>query len=308
VKSNYIVAFVLSFAVLLGWDYFVVRPRKRAALSAEAPVTAAATPGAPTIAATTAAPVPVQKESLVVHEIGGNRLSVNRWGGAVAQWEILENGRWLTLVPRADFPQQGLGTFPDLEFTGKADGDTLTLTAARPDGLRVEKTLRLSDNHAHALTIKTRNAGKADIDVELTVGWGPGVEGGDEAGAKGGASKGTQRAIVAEGEAVRRVKAGFRHRRFPLVGRGRALLPGRLRARTTRARPRCGCPRPTTISRSTQSRRRHPAPRRTKTATTLTFYLGPKILADLKATGLGLENPSTSAPSRPWRGSSTTPF
>ncbi len=286
-KSNYIVAFVLSFAVLLGWDYFVVRPRKRAALSAEAPVTAAATPGAPTIAATTAAPVPVQKESLVVHEIGGNRLSVNRWGGAVAQWEILENGRWLTLVPRADFPQQGLGTFPDLEFTGKADGDTLTLTAARPDGLRVEKTLRLSDNHAHALTIKTRNAGKADIDVELTVGWGPGVEGGDEAGAKGGASKGTQRAIVAEGEAVRRVKEGSvtgDFRWWAVDGHYflAAFVPAEPSASTLR------------VSETddyfavTQSRRDTLRPGEEKTAS-MTFYLGPKILADLKATGLGLE-------------------
>lgn len=286
-KSNYIVAFVLSFAVLLGWDYFVVRPRKRAALTAEAPIAAPATAGAPATPADPAAPAPVKKENLVVYEIGENRLSINRWGGAVAQWEILEDGRWLTLMPRADMPQQGLGTFPELEFRAAQDGDTLTLTAARPDGLRVEKTLRLSDNHAHVLTVKTRNTGKADINLDLAIGWGPGVEAGDEAGAKGGASKGTQRAIVAEGDAVRRVKPGAftgDFRWWAVDGHYflAAFVPQQPGPSTLRVSKTDDY---FAVDRSHRDTLR-PGDER---ETTLTFYIGPKILADLKATGLGLE-------------------
>lgn len=289
-KSNYIIAFVLSFAVLLGWDYFVVRPRKQAARAAEA-VAAAPAPAVPSTspaaAVGSAVPAPVKKENLVVYEIGENRLSVNRWGGAVAQWEILENGRWLTLVPRADLPQQGLATFPDLEFDVQRDGHSLTFTAARADGLRVEKTLTLSDNHRHALSVKLRNAGKAAIDADVALGWGPGVEGGDEAGAKAGASKGTQRAIVAEGDAVRRVKEGTVTgdlRWWAVDGHYflAAFVPGAPGATTLRVSEFDDYFAVTRAARDTLR------PGDTQ-ETAFTFYLGPKILADLKATGLGLE-------------------
>lgn len=287
-KSNYIVAFVLSFAVLLGWDYFVVRPRKQAARAAEVAATSPALPSAAPSASTSAsAPAPVKKENLVVYEIGENRLSINRWGGAVAQWEILENGGWLTLVPRADLPQQGLATFPDLEFDVQRGGNTLTFTAMRPDGLRVEKTLTLSDNHRHALSVNVRNAGKADITAEIALGWGPGVEAGDEAGQKGGAAKGTQRAVVAEGDAVRRVKEGSvtgDFRWWAVDGHYflAAFVPAVPDAATLH------------ISKNeayfavSRSQRETLRPGDTL-GSSYTFYVGPKIYADLKATGLGLE-------------------
>lgn len=287
-KSNYVIAFVLSFAVLLGWDYFVVRPRKQAARAAEAVAMATAPAVAsPSPLVASAAPAPVHKENLVVYEIGENRLSINRWGGTVAQWEILENTGWLTLVPRGELPPQGLTTFPELEFDVQRNGSALTFTAARPDGLKVEKTLTLSDNHRHALSVKLRNVGKADLEADAALGWGPGVEAGDEAGPKGGASKGTQRAIVAEGDAVRRIKEGTvsgDFRWWAVDGHYflAAFVPKEVGAATLR------------VSKSDnyfavgRSQRETLRPGDTRESG-YTFYLGPKIYAELKATGLGLE-------------------
>lgn len=204
-KWNYVVAFGLTLAVLVGWEYFFVRPQKLA----EARSSSSAPMSAPSVE--TAVPVrpPIARESVRIYEIGDNRLTVNRYGGAISQWEIREDGQWLTLVPKKEFPLQPLATFPDLSFETQQSGNTLTFKATREDGLRVEKSIQFAPSgHLHEFRLRITNSGRTDLPVDDSIGWGPGVEAGDEAGQKGRASKGTQRALVFENDNVHRVKAG----------------------------------------------------------------------------------------------------
>ena len=208
-KWNYVMAFVLSLAIFVGWDYFYVRPRKQAMPTPSVPAQAA-DPVA-TASSATREPLrpPVTRESLRVYEVGDNRLTVNRFGGSIHQWEIRENDRWLTLVPVKDNPGHSLTTFPDLPFETTLNGDTLVLSARRADGLSVEKSLRLNPRgHLHELRLRVTNPATTDLSADYDIGWGPGVEAGDEAGNKSGASKGTQRALVVENDNARKVKTG----------------------------------------------------------------------------------------------------
>jgi hypothetical protein len=70
-KKNYVLAFALSFAVLMGWQYFIGKTQKPAA-----PTMGVTAEPAPSLsesrpAETPSSTPPIRRESAVVFEIGG---------------------------------------------------------------------------------------------------------------------------------------------------------------------------------------------------------------------------------------------
>jgi hypothetical protein len=59
--------------------------------------------------------------------MGNNRVSLNRYGGGVAQWEIKEGRKWLTLSPEKEFSVQSLATFPDVVYDVRQEGNRLVI-------------------------------------------------------------------------------------------------------------------------------------------------------------------------------------
>lgn len=182
-QRNLVLAILLSFTVLLGWDLFVMRPRR----PAQAP--AAGRPAGPAPASTGAAPAArpaamsfTGTQRFVEYVVGRNRVSFNLHGAAVHQWWIKEEGDlWIPLVPQ-DVPEtRPLAAFPEVEFrVRRGPAGEIVFEGARPDGLHVRKTLRLSpDNHTHGVSIVLENRGKAPLDAAYEMGWGPGLESGD---------------------------------------------------------------------------------------------------------------------------------
>ncbi|MBL0058809.1 MAG: membrane protein insertase YidC [Elusimicrobia bacterium] len=214
-KKNYVLAFALSFAVLMSWQYMMGR-HKPPAGEPDAP----ASMGAPSpekidrvVSPSAGAKAPdIRRENAVVFEIGDNRVTVNRWGGAVAQWEIKEakeDAQWLTLSPVKEFAVQPLATFPDLPFEVRREGDRLLLTAKRDDGLLIEKSILVSPHsHLHQVSVTLTNRGKAPLSPTYEIGWGPGVEAGDEKGKDGREAKGFQRALAFEAPKLVHLKPG----------------------------------------------------------------------------------------------------
>jgi YidC/Oxa1 family membrane protein insertase len=298
-KKNYILAFVLSFAVLMSWQYFVGQANK--------PVPGATTPSslssspertAPAVTPTGALPVPapfsppaVQRESVMVFEMGLNRISINRYGGAVAQWEIREDSHWLTLAPQQPFPIQPLSTFPDVSYEVRAEGNRLIMTGQRPDGLTIEKTLRIApQGFMHEVSQRLANTGTTPLSTSYELGWGPGMEGGDEGGKDGREAKGFQRAIVFDGTKLSKLKPGTHSGTYTWWGAdGHYFLGALIR---NPAEP----PSEITVHVAQEehyySIRRvvpvllHPSESRLDTAS---FFVGPKVYLDLKKMGIELE-------------------
>jgi hypothetical protein len=92
-KKNYVLAFILSFGVLMSWQYFMGK-RHTPPLAPDSPARLATDSAAP--AATSGSAVtttePVRHTRAVVFDIGANRVSINRFGGGVSQWEIQDRG------------------------------------------------------------------------------------------------------------------------------------------------------------------------------------------------------------------------
>ena len=127
-KKNYILAFALSFAVLMSWQYFVGKSQGVREPSGGPPLAARPAPVEARAVDTPSSPLPIRRDSVVVFEIGNNRVSVNRYGGGVAQWEIKEGTHWLTLCPEKSFSAQSLATFPDVAYDIRQVNDRLILT------------------------------------------------------------------------------------------------------------------------------------------------------------------------------------
>lgn len=209
-KKNYVLAFVLSFAVLMSWQAFIARPHKNVPdpVGSSPAVSGPTESGSPASEATTT-PRPLRRERTVVFEIGNNRVSINPYGGAVAQWEIKEGARWLSLTPEKEFSVQPLSTFPDVDYQIRRDGDDLLLSGQRDDGLKIEKSIRVSPTgNLHEVSVRLTNTGKIPLSPTFEIGWGPGVEAGDESGKDGREAKGFQRALVFEGSKLTKLKPG----------------------------------------------------------------------------------------------------
>ncbi|MBK8575327.1 MAG: membrane protein insertase YidC [Elusimicrobia bacterium] len=208
-KKNYVLAFALSFGVLMLWQYFVGKSQKPAEMAnGAAPVAPVAFSTAlPT--KTPASTVPIQRESAVVFTLGNNRVSLNRFGGGVTQWEIKEGEKWLSLTPEKQFSIEPLSTFPDVSYDMRREGDEILLTARRDDGLMIEKRIRVSPyTFLHRVSVRLTNTGSAPLSPAYEIGWGPGVEASDESGKDGREAKGFQRALVFEGSKLTKLKPG----------------------------------------------------------------------------------------------------
>ncbi|MBL8023149.1 MAG: membrane protein insertase YidC [Elusimicrobia bacterium] len=291
-KKNYILAFVLSFAVLMSWQYFVGHgntPVPSAAPSLSGPTPAAA----PSLPTTIPLPVTrdVKRESVLVFEMGINRISINRYGGAVAQWEIREKDQWLTLVPEQKFAVQPLASFPDVSFEVRAEGDRLVLNGQRPDGLTIEKTIRVSPSaYMHEVSHRLTNTGTGPLSTTYELGWGPGVEAGDENGKNGREAKGFQRAIVFDGTKLTKLKPGTHSGTYQWWAVDGHYFLGALIRNPAEATEEI-----TVLVEKEEhyfSIRRvipvHLQPGESR-VDTLNFFVGPKAYRDLKGMGIGLE-------------------
>ena len=197
-KKNYVLAFVLSMSILVFWEVFVLKPRRQAAETAAVPA-AATVPSANGTADAPAAPRGPARERDIAFDFGENRITFNHFGAAVAQWEILEKGQWVALVPPRPGASQPLATFPELEFDLRRRDNAVVGRAKRADGLTVEKTFTIDPTgHLQRVALTVSNSGKAAVNADHEVGWGPGVEAQDEAAQKSRATAGTQRAIAWE--------------------------------------------------------------------------------------------------------------
>jgi hypothetical protein len=85
-------------SILVFWEVFVLKPRRQAAETAAVPAAATA-PSANGTADAPAAPRGPARERDIAFDFGENRITFNHFGAAVAQWEILEKGQWVALVP-----------------------------------------------------------------------------------------------------------------------------------------------------------------------------------------------------------------
>jgi hypothetical protein len=162
-KKNYVFAFILSFGVLMSWQYFMGK-RQTPALAPDsaAQLTAASAAPATTSGSAVTTPEPVRHTRSVVFDIGANRISINRFGGGVSQWEIQDRGRWLTLLPEKEYSSQPLSTFPEVEFDVRQDGNALVLSGKKSDGLSIVKTLTVSpDNPIHQISVTLTNTAAA---------------------------------------------------------------------------------------------------------------------------------------------------
>jgi len=278
-KKNYLFAFVLSFAILIFWDRFTAKPSLKTETD----------PVAVSSVDTAVSPTPsVLQESTLVYEIGLNRLSVNRYGGGIKQWEIRENDRWLSLVPEKGYARQPLTAFPEILFSVEQVGPSLKMTGTRSDGVTVEKTLTVSEtDYRHTLDVRLVNTSSASLTVAYSLGWGFGVEAGDDLGEK--SSKGTQRAIAYQPPRVIKLKPSVQTGAFPWWGvDGHYFLAAFLP--TSDAIP--------SVTLQTEKQDAYFAVRQLLTVALepgaskddkFSLYLGPKGFETLKAVGFGLE-------------------
>lgn len=198
-KKNYVLAFVVSMSILVLWEVFVLKPQRQAAEKAAVPAAPTAPLAAAGTTAVSAAPRAPISERDIVFDIGENRLTLNHFGAAVAQWEILEQGQWVALVPARPGAAQPLATFPDLEFDIQRRDNAVVCRAKRADGLTVEKTFTIDPTgHLQRVALALSNSGKSAVNADHEIGWGPGIEAQDEAAQKSRATAGTQRAIAWE--------------------------------------------------------------------------------------------------------------
>jgi YidC/Oxa1 family membrane protein insertase len=296
-KKNYILAFVLSFAVLMSWQYMMGRtkphtgdPDSPASIGAPSPEKSdrVSSPSTEKMSPS------VRRENAVVFEMGDNRVTVNRWGGAVAQWEIKEakeDAPWLPLSPAKEFTVQPLATFPDLPFEIRREGDRLLLTAKRDDGLLIEKSIVVSPhNHLHQVSVALTNRGKSPLSLSYELGWGPGVEAGDETGKDGREAKGFQRALAFEAPKLVKLKPGSAAGPYSWWGvDGHYFLAAFITPtgeKTADLKLRIEKEEHYLSVRRVVSIQLEPGAAREETTT---FYLGPKGYQNLKSLGFGLE-------------------
>ncbi|MBK8871129.1 MAG: membrane protein insertase YidC [Elusimicrobia bacterium] len=292
-KKNYVLAFILSFGVLMSWQYFMGR-RHTPTLAPDTPAGWPAAPATPAAASGSAVSTPepaVRHTRSVVFDIGANRISINRFGGGVSQWEIQDRGRWLTLLPEKEFSSQPLSTFSDVEFDVRQDGNALIFSGKKSNGLSIVKTLTISpEKPIHQISVTITNTAAAPLTATYELGWGPGVEGGDETGKDGREAKGFQRAVGYGNGKLKKLKAGVESGTYDWWGvDGHYFLaaffsnPG--------AVPAAGTLRIDKEDHYFSVRRAVSVtanPGETH-ETGMSFYLGSKGYEDLKALGLGLE-------------------
>ncbi len=215
-KSNFVLAIALSFAVLVVWEIFVMRPQRIAAQKASQERALAAaqqkprssetlshntqSPG-PSSAAANTVPMPspmMARERIVEMDFGKNRMAFNVFGASVHQWWFQEEnaeGRLTPLVPENDLNLRPLDTFPDIEFSITREGpQKIVFEGKRNDGLAVKKTLQLSDDNIHELSITVKNEGAESVDGSYAIGWGPGIASGQDIDEK--ISQRAQRALA----------------------------------------------------------------------------------------------------------------
>ncbi len=213
-NKNIVVAMIFSFGILLGWDYFVMRPQReamRAAAVMPGPSSIASSPGASSPSASSpsypsSVPTAPVVKRVVEYEVGTNRISFNAQGAGIDQWWIREKDRWDPVVVEIT-SERPLVTFPELQFEIKRQGEQeFVFTAARTDGLQIKKTYRIAkDGHVHNITMELRNGGSAPLDAGYSIGWGLGIESGDVNPKE---RLETQRAIALEGPRLWKFKAG----------------------------------------------------------------------------------------------------
>jgi YidC/Oxa1 family membrane protein insertase len=291
-KKNYVLAFALSFGVLMSWQYFVGKSQKPAEIPARSVAVSPAVSSPDTLAPRPAdAAIPLRRESAVVFDLGHNRVSLNRFGGGVSQWEIREGERWLSLTPEKQFSVQPLSTFPDVAYDIRREGNTLLLTGRRDDGLTIEKSIEISaDSHLHRVSLKLSNSGQNPLAITHEIGWGPGVEASDESEKDGREAKGFQRALVFEASKLTKLKAGTHTGTYDWWGvDGHYFLAAFVREPGE-------SPTPETLRvekedhyfsvRRSVSFQLNPGESRVEADS---FYVGPKSYQDLKSLGLGLE-------------------
>jgi YidC/Oxa1 family membrane protein insertase len=290
-KKNYILAFALSFAVLMSWQYFVGKSQGVREPSGGPPLAARPAPVEARAVDTPSSPLPIRRDSVVVFEIGNNRVSVNRYGGGVAQWEIKEGTHWLTLCPEKSFSAQSLATFPDVAYDIRQVNDRLILTGQREDGLAIEKTILLSrEGYLHRVILSLTAKGTKPVMASYELGWGPGVEAGDETEKDGREAKGFQRALVFGESKLTKLKPGTHAGPYEWWGvDGHYFLGAFIQPRGEKRNDvslRVDKEDHYFSVRRQVSVPLNPGESREETAS---FYLGPKGYENLKSLGLGLE-------------------
>ncbi len=188
-KPNYVLFIILSFLILFGWNYAVVkRQPPPAPSSVVTPDTSAGTPS----------PSPSTiEERRVEKTIGRHRVEFNAVGAGVLQWWIEDDLRVPLVLPDAD-GENPLAAFRALSFTDVSTGNDVAFEAVRPDGLKVRQSYRIDPaGFLHAAVIHLENTGKAPVDASFGLGWGPGIESGDGAPAD---RRAEQSALILNGE------------------------------------------------------------------------------------------------------------
>jgi YidC/Oxa1 family membrane protein insertase len=158
-------------------------------------------------------------------------------------------------------------------------------------GSKLKKpSMYLPAGHLHRVSVGLTNTGKTPLAASYELGWGPGVEAGDESGKDGREAKGFQRALVFEASKLTKLKPGTYSGAYEWWGvDGHYFLgafvhqPGEKRREVTlrvekedhyfSVRRAVSVPLNPGESREDSS----------------SFYLGPKGYESLKSLGLGLE-------------------
>ncbi|MBI4396272.1 MAG: membrane protein insertase YidC [Elusimicrobia bacterium] len=184
-SKNFLIAILVSFSILIGWDALVMK-RLRPAPPSAAPARGQVSPSTPTAISPASSPSAeatlLHPQKTVEYTFGENRVAFNVFGASVQQWWIQEFGeQWVPLVPERGFTSQPLTTFPDLEFrVSRPAPNEVLFEGTRENGLRVKKVFRISpDGHIHQIDMTLENPGAQPVEASYSLGWGPGIASGD---------------------------------------------------------------------------------------------------------------------------------
>jgi YidC/Oxa1 family membrane protein insertase len=179
-NKNMILAILLSMGFLLIWSIFVTprfappRPPEQA-MTEQAPASAAA----PTLPQKEAEfqNIPPELSRDVTVTDHDTEITATAKGAAVRHWIIKTKGKEIDLVLNPDAPLLPLASFPNVTFSPSVSGRQVQWTGFLPNGLRMTKTLSLSDsNFLQDLSFRFENRTGQPVELsDFSFGWGPGI-------------------------------------------------------------------------------------------------------------------------------------
>jgi YidC/Oxa1 family membrane protein insertase len=211
-KSNYIVFFIVSILLMLGWGVAQNKglipgaPRSQA-VSPQGTPAATADQAAPTAPGAPAAVRPtVIEERPIDFQSGVHKVQFNAHGASVLQWTLEEGADLTTLVLDDGTGERPFTAFPDLVFSpAPAPAGEAAFTAKRADGLIVRQSYKVDPvGFLHTMTLSLENTGKTPVEAAYELGWGPGIA----SGAPHGRKMDDPRALALEGDKLLTLKPG----------------------------------------------------------------------------------------------------